>query len=71
MSRVLFLQLPCLDWGKSAAKFATSLDLKCVEVLQLMHPEDSIFCDDTPRVALVVESNQPQQWPTLFVPFWS
>ena len=65
--------IPAVDmfgWYNSAAKFATSLDLKFVEVLQLMHPEDSILCDDTPWIVLVVESNQHQQWPTLLVPLW-
>ena len=60
-----------LGWCKSAAKLATSLDLKFIDVLQLIHPEGSILCDDTPWIVLVVESNQNQQWPTSLVFFWS
>ena len=50
-----------LDWQESAANFATSLDMRCVDIAKLVHRGDVGYEPDTTWIVLIVKTspNQP------------
>ena len=59
-----------LGWRKSAADFATSFGLLCIDVMQLSYPEDLDFSQMAPWVVLVVDSKQ-QNCSNLSLQIWN
>jgi hypothetical protein len=59
-----------LGWRKSAADFATSFGLLCIDVIQLSYPEKLNFSQIAPWVVLVVDSKQ-QNCSDLSLKLWN
>ena len=59
-----------LGWRKSAADFATSFGLLCIDVIQLSYPEKLNFSQMAPWVVLVVDSKQ-QNCSDLSLKLWN
>jgi hypothetical protein len=58
------------NWTGKAMEFASSLNLETDKVVQLMHPEDSVFKPDIPWVVLTVVNCNSQRELAAAMPQW-